>query len=93
MVEFNMHKATILETTLTTVCFCILRILKMVAVKNTTTKKRPSKKTLEREIFAQTDLLDMSVNRMTIKNMSMLNKALSVLDDNDLLDQLVKGSD
>tara|TARA_E500000318_G_scaffold10580_1_gene9311 strand:- start:2007 stop:2201 length:195 start_codon:yes stop_codon:yes gene_type:complete len=64
----------------------------MVA-KKTTTTKRPSKKTLEREIFAQTDLLDMSVNRMTIKNMSMLNKALSVLDDNDLLDQLVKGSD
>ena len=66
---------------------------KMVAVKNTTTKKRPSKKILERDIFAQTDLLDMSVNRMTIKNMSMLNKALSVLADNDLLDQLVKGSD
>ena len=65
----------------------------MVAVKNTTTKKRPSKKILERDIFAQTDLLDMSVNRMTIKNMSMLNKALSVLADNDLLDQLVKGSD
>jgi hypothetical protein len=62
-------------------------------VANKTAKKRPSKKTLEREIFAQTDLLDMSVNRMTIKNMSMLNKALSVLDDNDLLDQLVKGSD
>ena len=62
-------------------------------VANKTTKKRPSKKTLERDIFAQTDLLDMSVNRMTIKNMSMLNKALSVLDDNGLLDQLVKGSD
>ena len=70
-----------------------IKDIKMVANKTTTTKKRPSKKTLEREIFAQTDLLDMSVNRMTIKNMSMLNKALSLLDDNDLLDQLVKGSD
>ena len=69
-----------------------IKDFKMVANK-TTTKKRPSKKTLERDIFAQTDLLDMSVNRMTIKNMSMLNKALSLLDDNDLLDQLVKGSD
>ena len=68
-----------------------IKDFKMVA--NKTTKKRPSKKTLERDIFAQTDLLDMSVNRMTIKNMSMLNKALSVLADNDLLDQLVKGSD
>ena len=70
-----------------------IKDFKMVAVKNTTTKKRPSKKILERDIFAQTDLLDMSVNRMTIKNMSILNKALSVLANNDLLDQLVKGSD
>jgi len=57
----------------------------------TTTKaKKPNKKELERDIFSQTDLFDMSLNRQTINNMTVTNALLSECVENGLLDNIFK---
>ena len=58
----------------------------------TTTKatKKPNKKELERDIFSQTDLFDMSLNRQTINNMTVTNALLAECVENGLLDNIFK---
>ena len=62
---------------------------KLFMTKKTTTKK-PNKKELEREIFSQTDLFDLSLNRQTINNMSVTNALLSECVENGLIDNIFK---
>ena len=45
---------------------------------------------LEREIFSQTDLFDMSLNRQTINNMTVTNALLSECVENGLIDNIFK---
>jgi len=52
--------------------------------------KKPNKKELERDIFSQTDLFDMSLNRQTINNMTVTNALLSECVENGLLDNIFK---
>jgi len=56
----------------------------------TTKAKKPNKKELERDIFSQTDLFDMSLNRQTINNMTVTNALLSECVENGLLDNIFK---
>tara|TARA_B100001059_G_scaffold138318_1_gene138475 strand:- start:502 stop:699 length:198 start_codon:yes stop_codon:yes gene_type:complete len=58
--------------------------------KNTTTKKKPKKIELERDIRSKTDLLDMSLNRQTINNMTVTNALLSEIIENGLVDNIFK---
>lgn len=55
-----------------------------------TKAKKPNKKELERDIFSQTDLFDMSLNRQTINNMTVTNALLSECVENGLLDNIFK---
>ncbi len=56
----------------------------------TTKAKKPNKKELERDIFSQTDLFDMSLNRQTINNMTVTNALLSECVENGLIDNIFK---
>ena len=58
--------------------------------KNTTTKKIPNKRELEREIYSKTDFFDTSFNRQTINNMTVTNALLSEIIENGLVDNFVK---
>jgi len=55
-----------------------------------TKAKKPNKKELERDIFSQTDLFDMSLNRQTINNMTVTNALLAECVENGLLDNIFK---
>ncbi len=56
----------------------------------TTKVKKPNKKELERDIFSQTDLFDMSLNRQTINNMTVTNALVSECVENGLIDNIFK---
>tara|TARA_B100001094_G_C17816541_1_gene616389 strand:+ start:452 stop:655 length:204 start_codon:yes stop_codon:yes gene_type:complete len=56
----------------------------------TTKAKKPNKKELERDIFSQTDLFDMSLNRQTINNMTVTNALVSECVENGLIDNIFK---
>ena len=58
--------------------------------KTDTKTKKPNKKELERDIFSQTDLFDMSLNRQTINNMTVTNALVSECVENGLIDNIFK---
>ena len=67
-----------------------LKSRRLMKTKNTTTKKKPKKIELERDIRSKTDLLDMSLNRQTINNMTVTNALLSEIIENGLVDNIFK---